>query len=209
MKKIILISLTIIFINCQSKDKKIMKEDVQITNIQTQNQNDIPFPGKNNFSKDYLINNFWKCNYSSAGEEFKYSLILPNYAKPSKLEPEVIKEASLTNIGQYKTIDKNPYLETAVYYEKTNNNQLPEEWLVNKLNLSKEPILKGAKILKDGIEIADGISSIKDGDTQIMSRHTVYKKGNIYFYVRTDSSSSDYPKLAETIQHINLNLGLN
>lgn len=209
MKKIILGSLLIIFINCHNKDKNVMQENIHIDSNQSQNEDNIPFPGSNSFTKEYLTKNFWKCNYSNAGEKLKYFLILPNYVKPSSVDPVEIQGTGLTNIGRYKTIDKNPYIEVAVYYETTNSYSHPEEWLVSKLNMSKESIIKGAKITKDGMEVADGISSIKDGNEQIVSRHTVYKRGTTFFYLRSDCSLKDYTTLAEVMQHINLNIGFN
>lgn len=47
MKKIILGSLLIIFINCQNKDKNVMQENVHIDSNQSQNEDNIPFPGSN------------------------------------------------------------------------------------------------------------------------------------------------------------------
>lgn len=98
------------------------------------------FPMENNFSKEYLVENFWKCQYTSAGKVFVrcYS---PKNVKPTRIEPTVLSDVNLTNIGIYNTIDTGAYMEVWVAYESLTQYVEPMQWLFDKIKRTGETVL--------------------------------------------------------------------
>jgi len=166
-------------------------------------ENKIIFPLKNNFTDEYLVQNFWKAKYSEAGESFKYWIILPKNVKPIELKPYVVEGIDITSIGTYKVINKDPYLEVAVYYCEIKNNTSPKDWLLDILKLSKETIISEHQ----GEKCFEALTEVNDNDETIVARHAIYKNNGYYFYIRTDCDLNNYDSLAETMQQINSNFG--
>lgn len=170
----------------------------------------ISFPIKNSFSEKYLQKNFWQCNYNNkkAGYKIKYWIVLPINVKPLELDPLPIDGMDLINIGRYQNIDKKfPFIEVTVYYEEIKNKISPADWLLNKLKLSKETILKSRELQFKGQKYIDILTTVTDNGDSIITRHTVYSKENVYFCVRVDCNAENYPVLDQTMQLITSNFG--
>lgn len=208
MNKLIIASGIILLLSsCETKVKPVA---AQTENQHVESKQHIPFPLEAKFTKEYLQASFWKCNYSSAGEALAYWVILPNQVKPTKVEPAEVKALNLTNIGQYTTIDKSPYIEVEVAYETVKENIQPADWLLGKLKLMNENVLNQNPVkTASGEQYLDALSSktLTNGVT-VISRSSVLKSGSNYFVIRASSSEKDYAALAETIQHISTNWGL-
>lgn len=206
MKKIILLTL-ISLLSCKGKVNMELKpsdKNKQIENQETMNENKLIFPLKNNFTKEYLVENFWRVKYSEAGEPFKYWIILPKNVKPIELKPYVVDGLNVTSIGTYKVVNKDPYLEVAVYYSEIKNNLSPKDWLSDILKLSKETIIAEHQ----GEKCFEALTEVNDRGETIVARHAIYSINGYFFYVRTDCNLNDYSNLAETMQQINSNFGL-
>lgn len=214
MKKTILIFISILgLISCEVKTSNENKQnDNRQENSQSKDQvmnNDVSFPQKPEFTKEYLQENFWKCNYDNAGPNLKYWIILPKNVKPTQIDP-TDAGAGLINIGSYQVIDKNaPYLEINVYYEELKQPIQPSEWLSSKLQAGGDTLLNRHDITTpEGVIYSDILTSKKFNQRDIISRNTVYRKGNLYFYVRTDTDKENYETLSQTMFHITSNFGL-
>lgn len=204
MKKIpIALGFALLLISCEVKikTKEPQKEEVK--------QN-ISFPLENNFTKEYLVENFWKCNYSSAGEALAYWTVLPKNVKPTKTEPAILEGQGLTNIGIYNTIDKAAYVEVWVAYETLTTPMQPMDWLLGKLKITGETVLHQNVInTKEGERYLDVLSSktISNGEN-VISRFTVLKTGLNYFVIKAACNEKDYAALSTTLQHITATWGL-
>lgn len=109
------------------------------------------YPKSTGFDVDYLMSNFWRISYNSAGAELAYKIVLPKTMKPTNLVPTPVPNMGITIIGDYQVIDKDaPYMEVQVVYEKASA-QYPDikSWLDAKLET-----LKGTKVEESQIEIA-------------------------------------------------------
>lgn len=202
MKKIIiLIGLALVHISCEMKVGKTAKQDAEME--KTQQVENYSFPMENKFDEKYLLNNFWKCNYDSAGEEFAYSIILPNYVKSTSVKPTGTV-GGLTNIGIYNTIgEQNKYVEAWMGYEKVNEDIQPADWLKSKLDLSGETIINQNIITaKNGEQYLDVLTKKQIKDETIISRFTVLREDNNYYLSKVSCDSNNYPELSETVQHI-------
>ncbi|QIQ22281.1 hypothetical protein [Zophobihabitans entericus] len=168
------------------------------------------FPTTYNFDKDYLVKNFWRCSYSSAGEALAYKIVLPNYMKPISIEPEPIPGANITEIGTYQTIKdldaEAPFIETNVYYEEVLVDIAPADWLKSKLALSGEQILDQRELTtSSGVRYLDILTAgVRDGES-VVSRNVVYRKDNMYFYVRVSMDAKDYGTNMDLVLFISAN----
>lgn len=201
MKKTILLTIGLLVISCEMKVSKSAKQNAEME--KTQQVENYNFPMENKFDEKYLLNNFWKCNYDSAGEEFAYSIILPNYVKSTSVKPTETA-GGLTNLGIYNTIgDKNKYVEAWMGYEKVNEAIQPADWLKGKLDLSGEKILNQNIITaRNGEQYLDVLTKKQIKEESIISRFTVLKEDNNYYLSKVSCNSTNYPELSETIQHI-------
>lgn len=166
-----------------------------------------PFPIEQRLSNEHLQQNFWKCLYTSGEEPLHYWIILPNQVKPTKLDPVVMKDIRLTNIGQYTRIDASPYLEVQVVYEHSLYEMNASDWLLKKIVLTNETVidyrtidsqstggyidLLTMKKMPDGEEIISRFTVLKDYDKQ--------KGGANYFCVKASCIEKDYTELADQI----------
>jgi len=206
MKKAIMsLGLVLLVTSCELKvnTKPTEKENKEM-------KQNIPFPLETKFTKEYLVANFWKCNYSTAGEGFAYWVILPNNVKPTKLEPELMKEVGLTNIGIYNTIDKSAYIEVWVAYETITTPTQPMDWLTHKIKITGETILHQNIInTTSGNKYLDVLTSktIANGEN-VISRFTVLKSSSNYFIIKATCNEKDYISLSETLLHIVSTWGL-
>lgn len=197
MKKTIILAISLLVVSCEMKVNKIEKQDAEME--KTQLVEKFSFPMENKFDEKYLLNNFWKCNYDSAGEEFAYSIILPKYVKSTSVKPTKTV-GGLTNIGIYNTIgDENKYVEAWMGYEKVNEAIQPADWLKSKLDLSGETILNQNIITaKNGEQYLDVLTE----KHTIISRFTVLREDNNYYLSKVSCDKNNYPELSETLQHI-------
>jgi hypothetical protein len=205
MKKILL-KFGIIFLIGGCEKSTNLSQEIKKTEQMQNDFKDLPFPVNNDFTNDYLISNFWKCNYDTAGEELAYFTILPNFVKPTSLQPQTIDGLELTNIGIYKTIDENPYLEVWVAYETITNQITISDWLENILHKTGETILNKNKIQDQFLDYLT-YQKVQNGE-KVISRLTLLKKDNRYFVLKVSTNEKMYPQLAETIQHIATSWGL-
>lgn len=173
------------------------------------------FPINQEFSNIYLQENFWKCLYTSIEENLHYWVILPKNVKPNKLEPIIIHELSLLNIGQYIREDSSPYLEVQVAYEHYIYEMNASDWLKKKLHIMGEEIIQ-ERIIK-GKSTGDYIDVLcrkNISGTDIISRFTVLKDYDItkgganYICVKVSCEEKDYENLCYTILQIATNWDL-
>ncbi|MBS7566756.1 hypothetical protein KHS38_20290 [Mucilaginibacter sp. Bleaf8] len=180
-------------------------------NSTEQKQPAIPFPLNSGFSDDYLKATFWKCNYSSAGPEHAYWVILPNTIKPTSVDPKPLPQVGLNNIGIYNVIDKTlPYIEVWVAYETVKDKQTPTEWLLNKLRITGEKVLNQNEInYPNGQKNLDvlTVKTIGNGE-RVISRFTGVSKGNNYYVLKASANEKNYASQANTIFHIVSHWGL-
>lgn len=201
MRKTILLVTSLLLLSCEMKVSKTAKQDAEMEKKQSVEK--LSFPMENKFDEKYLLDNFWKCNYDSAGEEFAYSIILPKYVKSTSVIP-IKTVGGLTNIGIYNTIgNKNKYVEAWIGYEKVKESMQPADWLKSKLNLSGETILNQNIITADnGEQYLDVLTEKPTKDENIISRFTVLREDNYYYLSKVSCNKNDYPDLLETVQHI-------
>ena len=169
-----------------------------------QTDKNVSFPMETGFTDEYLIENFWKCVYNSAGDSLAYFTILPKNMRAVKLEPAWVEGTTLYNIGQYERIDDSPYLEAWVLVEcHVPENIEPADWLRKWLIASGETILhEQEEISTSGSKFLDVLTSqTEDGNTSI-SRSTVHRRGQNYFFMKVSCSANGYEALAKTIRHI-------
>jgi len=174
-------------------------------------QSQIPFPLSTGFSNEYLKATFWKCNYSSAGTQHAYWVILPNTIKPTTVEPKKLNSVGLTNIGIYNTIDKTlPYIEVWVAYETVTTKQTPSEWLLHKIKITGEKVLNQNVInYPNGQKNLDVLTSKKlENGAVVISRFTGVSKGHDYYVLKATASEKDYLSQAKNIFHIVSHWGL-
>jgi len=177
----------------------------------TDAQPGIPFPLATGFTNEYLKATFWKCNYSSAGLQHAYWVILPNTIKPTSIEPKKLAPIGITNIGIYNTIDKTlPYIEVWVAYETVKTNQTPTDWLLHILKITGEKVLnKNVINYPDGQKNLDVLTSKTLGNgTKVISRFTGVSKGHDYYVLKATASEKDYTSQAKNIFHIVSHWGL-
>lgn len=170
----------------------------------------LDFPLESNFSKEYLLQNFWKCTYDSAGEPLAYWVVLPKNVKPTNIKPQTIKNLGLTFIGDYNTIDKSDYMEVQVGYETLSAPEQPGIWLKGKLTLMHDQVINQNMVrTKDGKEYLDVLTTrvLKNGD-RIISRLNVLKSGLNYFMIRVSCDEKVYKNLARTIFHTSTTWGI-
>jgi len=173
-------------------------------------KNKLPFPVSQELSNEFLKANFWKCLYTSAGEELAYWVILPNNVKPVKLGPIPISELGLTSIGQYVRTDDSPYLEVQVVYEHCPYDMNASDWIMKKIYLLQETIINYRLIKgKSTGEYLDVLTYKKHPDGEdIISRITVLKDfdkkkdGANYFCVWANCPLSGYEELSNAIFQI-------
>jgi hypothetical protein len=202
MKKIVvLLSIALLNISCEIKINEKAKQSPEMENKEQVEK--LSFPMENNFDEKYLLNNFWKCNYDSAGEEFAYSIIIPNYAKPTSVKPTKTI-GGLTNIGIYNTIgDQQKYVEAWIGYEKVDKFIQPADWLLSKLDLSGEIILsQNIVTTKNNEKYVDVLTRKQAKNGVVISRFIVLKEDFNYYLSKVSCDKKNYPELAETIQHI-------
>jgi hypothetical protein len=170
-------------------------------------KNKLPFPIKQELSKEFLKDNFWKCLYTSASDELNYWVILPNNVKPVRLEPTPINDIGLTGIGQYVRIDESPYLEVQVVYEHSLYEMNTSDWIEKKLYITQETIINYRLIngkttgnyldvltykkLPNGEEVISRLTVLKDFDKK--------KGGANYFCIKASCPISEYEKLSNNI----------
>ncbi len=179
-------------------------------------KNKLPFPVKQELSKEFLQKNFWKCLYTSASDELNYWMILPNNVKPVKLEPSPINDIGLTNIGKYVRVDESPYLEVQVVYEHNPYEMNASDWIEKKLYIIKEEIINFRLINgKSTGEYLDALTYKKyPNGEEIISRLTVFKDfdkkkgGANYFCIMASCPLSDYEQLSNHIFQIVANWDL-
>jgi len=192
----LLLSLSSCEIKVGSKvNKELMSQD--------ETKETLDFPLESTFSKEYLLQNFWKCNYDSAGEPLAYWVVLPKNVKPTKIEPELLKNVGLTSIGAYQTIDKSDYMEVDLGYETLSASVQPSTWLKEKLTVMGDKVLNQNIVrTKDNEEYLDVLTSrtLKNGD-RVISRLNVMKRGLNYFVIRVSCDEKVYKNLAQTIFH--------
>lgn len=199
--------------SCEIKvGNKVNKEQTaqEETKPQEEVKQTLDFPLETTFSKEYLLENFWRCTYDSAGESLAYWVVLPKNVKPTNIKPQTIKNLGLTFTGDYSTVDKSDYLEVQVGYETLSAAEQPGEWLKGKLTLMHDKILNQNVIrTKDGEEYLDVLTSraLKNGD-RIISRVNVLKNGLNYFIIRVSCDEKVYKNLAQTIFHTSTTWGL-
>jgi hypothetical protein len=186
--------------SCEIKvGSKVNKEIMS----QEETKETLDFPLESTFSKEYLLQNFWKCNYDSAGEPLAYWVVLPKNVKPTKIEPELLKNVGLTSIGGYQTIDKSDYMEVDLGYETLATPIQPSTWLKEKLKVMGDKVLNQNIVrTKDNEEYLDVLTrrTLKNGD-HIISRLNVMKSGLNYFVIRVSCDEKVYKNLAQTIFH--------
>lgn len=205
MKKIsIIVGIIILAMSCENSAKK--NQEINNTEKVKEETKNLSFPIENDFTNEYLLTNFWKCNYDTAGEELAYWTILPNFVKPTKLEPQQINGLDLTNIGIYNTIDENPYIEVWVAYETVTNQSSISEWFENILEKTGETILNKNKIQGQFLDYLT-YQKVQNGE-KVISRLTLLKKDNHYFVLKVSTNENLYPELAETMHHIATSWGL-
>lgn len=198
----------ILLLSCEMKvNTTSNQEQPEQTEANEKNVN-ISFPVETGYDDEYLTANFWKCNYNQAGDSLAYWVILPNDVKTVRVEPTPIEGSNLLNIGRYE--GKSPYLEIWVVTERIANYIEPANWLRNVLDLSGESILHEEELVgQRGVKYLDVLTlknfSVLD---QSISRFTVYRDGNDYYFIKVSCSMSDYESLAKTIRHISSNWGL-
>lgn len=193
--------------SCEIKGgNKVNKEKTS----QDETKQTLDFPLETTYSKEYLLQNFWKCTYDSAGEPLAYWVVLPKNVKPTNIKPEYVKPLGLTFIGDYNTIDKSDYLEVQVGYETLSAPEQPIVWLKGKLTLMHDQIVNQNIIrTKDGEEYLDVLTTrtLKNGD-HIISRLNVLKSGLNYFMIRVSCDEKVYKNLSQTIFHTSTTWGL-
>jgi len=181
-----------------------------------ESKNKLSFPVKQELPKEFLKKNFWKCLYTSGGDELSYWVILPNNVKPVKLEPIPINDIGLTCIGQYVRIDESPYLEVQVAYEHFPYEMNASGWIIKKLYLLQENIIDYRAVNgKSTGKYLDALTYKKfpNGD-DVISRVTVLKDfdmkrgGANYFCIKASCPFSEYEKLSNHIFQITANWDL-
>ena len=198
---------------------RLVKETVTIVSVlfiliscgnRTGNTNsdkyDYSFPHETHFTKEYLIQNFWKCNYRQAGDSLAYWIILPNNIRPFNLEPVAISGTGLTTIGQYKTIDDGAYIEIEMAFENVAEYIQPVNWVTEKLRLAEHDIIDSIEIqAESGEKFMDVLTYRTMSGEAIVSRVVVFRRGLNYLLLCVMCSGEDYEELAETIAHITMN----
>lgn len=176
------------------------------SNTETKDQK-YPFPVEQQLSNEYLQQHFWKCLYTDVELPLQYWIVLPNQVKPTKLEPVVLKELRLTNIGQYTRIDASPYLEIQVAYEHNLYEMNASDWLLKKIASSNETVLNYRTIdtLSTGSYIDLLTLKVMPDGEKVISRFTVLKDydkdkgGANYCCVKASCIEKDYATLADQI----------
>lgn len=176
---------------------------------------DVNFPIKSEFSKEYLMENFWKCNYTNIEEEYQYSIILPNNIRPIEIRKNVNKALSITEIGTYIKIDDSPYLEVSVAYEHLLCEINASDWLKKKLYLMGEGVIN-ERIISSGYSgtYLDVLTVKKiNGVEEVFSRYTTIKDsstkgGANYFLTKVSCSVNAYKEYENIIFHIASNWDL-
>lgn len=194
--------------SCEIKvGSKVNKEK---TSQEDKTKRQFDFPLESTYSKEYLLQNFWKCTYDSAGDPLAYWVVLPKNVKPTNIKPQVVEPLGLTFIGDYNTIDKSDYLEVQIGYETLSAPEQPVAWLKGKLALMHDQILNQNSIrTQNGEEYLDVLTmrSLKNGD-HIISRLNVLKSGLNYFMIRVSCDEKVYKNLSQTMFHTSTTWGL-
>ena len=169
-----------------------------------QTDKNISFPMETGFTDEYIIENFWKGGYDSAGDSLAYFTILPKNMKAVKLEPTLIEGTTLFNIGQFERIDDSPYLEAWVLVEcDVQENIEPADWLRNWLIASGETIVhEQEETSTSGSKFLDVLTTQTENGDTFISRSTVHRRGQNYFFMKVSCSANVYEALAKTIRHI-------
>ena len=205
MRFFILLLLSVILLSC---DVKVSTRPTQAKNEKENTEQNIPFPLTTDFSKEFLMENFWKCHYSYANVP-EYWVILPNNVKPTKIDPVPVA-GNLINIGQYQTIDKSNYMEVNVFYESVSKTVQPADWLSEKLKISNESIIHQNIInAANGEKYLDILTFKFIANENVISRFTVLKSGTNYFFIKASCNEKDYPALADKMRHITVNWNIN
>lgn len=175
----------------------------------------INFPIKSELSKDFLVENFWKCNYTNIEKEYQYSIILPNNVKPIEIDEVANKELSITEIGTYIRIDNSPYLEVSVAYEHLLYEMNASDWLKKKLYLMGERIINERIISGEYSGTYLDILTVKktNGGEEVISRYTTIKDssskgGANYFLTKVSCPVNAYKEYSNIIFHISSNWDL-
>ncbi len=176
------------------------------------------FPLEMTYKSEEIREKFWKCLYTSTGQEmFHYWVLLPQAVKPAEVKPVHFPEVGLTNIGRYITEDTSPYMEVWAAYERCQWEMNPSDWLENKLSLMGEKILHQRLINhpSGSGKFADvlTIKTLASGD-EVVSRYTVQKDynpvdgGGNYFLIKASCAAAIYNSLANDIHFIAINWDL-
>lgn len=173
-------------------------------------QKNYSFPTKQTLSNDYLIDNFWKCLYTSSEVKLQYWVLLPINVKTTQINAVNIPELSLTNIGQYVRVDDTPYLEVQIAFEHCVFEMNASDWLYKKLAIMGEEIIHDRIIYgRSTGNYLDCLTKKKmnDGET-VISRFTVLKDydkdigGANYVCIKVTCIEGDYEDLALKIFQI-------
>jgi len=164
----------------------------------------LPFPLTVAFSEEYLRANFYKCNYTEAGDRFAYWVFLPNFIKPTVLKPTAVEKLKVINAGFYESADKEPRIEVWAAYETLKEPISTSEWLLNKIKITDAKVVKQNSInAANGEQNIDVLTSqnVGDGET-VITRWIAMKRGNDYLVVKATCTEDDYVKHADTIFYI-------
>lgn len=177
---------------------------------------DFLFPVEQTLTPDYLKTNFWKCNFTSVDKPLQYWILLPNRVKVINVNLIDHDELRFTVMGQYSTVDSNPYMEVQVMYEHIKYDLNPSDWLVKKLAIMGETVLNirelrgvstgnyldvlTSKEWPDGENIISRFTVLKDSDTNL--------SGANIFCVKASCVEADYNDQAYIIYQIVANWDL-
>src|SRR5574344_1592722 len=158
----------------------------------------ISFPESNNFTNEYLLQNFWKLHYDNAGENLKYFAILPKDVRPIDVKPMPVNGTNLTNIGIYKRIKEsgNPYLEVYCYTEHLTKGIQPVQWVKNNLQkVGHEIVHQKLYTTDNGIQYIDVLTKSSKSSTIARTTELINGKGD-YVMLSVFCAEKDYEALA-------------
>lgn len=211
MNKIVtILSLVALLYSCEAKVKitpsfNITEEKEKSENLEdTTKMKNLSFPKDNNFTNEYLKQNFWRLDYEEAGEKLSYFIIVPKSVRPVEIEPTPLTGTGLTLIGKYKPKDKDlPYFEVCIYYESVKNRLHPADWVKEKLQLVGHKVINQNEIISPlGNKYIDVLSK----KSNVIARSTELSNGEgDYVMFSVFCEEKDYENLAETMQFISSN----
>ena len=164
----------------------------------------IAFPQEQTYSPEEQRQRYWKCKYTVGAQQLHYWLLLPNDVKPVNLVETTIEGLSMYCIGEYASVDEDkPRMEVAVCYEHCKYEMNAADWLVKKLDMMGEEVVKYKKVYGKSTGAYADVLTVKAVDGRnVISRFTVLKDydsylgGGNYMMVKAACFEDDYEKRA-------------